>query len=398
MFALGWLAVELAARDGDQRLAPLYIGLIGLSRAVPSLTISLLAGAVVDRTDRRGLMLRTQGAGIVLTAALAALTIAGLVSVGMVMLFSFLLGVTTAFDGPARQSMLPRLVPPSDIMSAVGLQSMAAHGTGIIGPALGGLLIAPFGAGGPLLANAIGHLPVLIALWMLRPMPPAPEATARGVLRSMTEGLAYLLRDPVVRWVLIIGASASLFARPYLNLLPAFVAGHLALGPGALSLILSVTGVGALAGAMLVASVGRVRHRGRILMGAAVATGALVSILGAQRDLLGATIVSFFAGLAVLVLMGVVSTILQTTTPDHLLGRVMAIQVTLWMGLMPLGQLALGSIGSIVGVERAFVAGGAAAAGVALLAAVRGARLRDLEARPRPAPEVALGAAVSPAE
>ena len=378
LFGLGWLAVELAVRDGDSRLAPLYIGLIGLSRAAPALTFTLIAGAIVDRTDRRRLLLSTQAVTMTLTATLAIITIAGLANIAVVMLCSLLIGTSSSFDGPARQSLLPRLVPKHEIMSAVGLQSFAVHGTGIIGPALAGLLIGPIGAGGLLLLNAAGYIAVLVAIAAMPPMPPVADEARPSVLGSVRQGLAYVAKDPAMRWVFVIAVGTSLLARPYLQLLPAFVANHLALGPSALSLLLSVTGVGAVIGAGLVASIGRLRRRGRLLMAAAVVTGSLVSVMGLQTDLTGAAITTFLAGVSSLVAIGALSAILQTTAPENMLGRVMSVQTMTFMGGMPLGQLVLGAFGSIVGIERVYVVAGAAAVVVALAAVRWGGALRDL--------------------
>ena len=399
LFALGWLAVELAIRDGDSRLAPLYIGLIGLARAVPALSFALVAGAVVDRTDRRRLLLYTQAVTMTLTAILALLTIAGLANILLVIVFSLMIGTSNSFDGPARQSLLPRLVPRHELMSAVGLQSFAVHGTGIFGPALAGLLIGPIGAGGLLLLNAVGSVAVVVAIVAMPPMPPHSDAHRTSVLGSVREGLAYVASDPLTRWVFIIAAGTSILARPYLQLLPAFVANHLALGPSALSLLLSVTGVGAVIGATLIASIGRFRRRGRLLIVAGIVTGGLVSVMGLQTDLTGAAIVTFLAGISTLVVIGVMSTLIQTSTPDRMLGRVVSVQTMVFMGGMPLGQMLLGSFGSVAGIERVYVLAGVGAATVALITARWGGALRDLDRADVPTErEIAAVAPASAAE
>jgi len=380
MFGLGWLAVELAVDDGDVGRAPLYIGLVGLARAMPAIALALVAGAVVDRSDRRRVMLLSQGTSMALTAGLAVLAATGHASIGLVMLFTALIGLSTSFDGPARQSMLSIIVPPRDIMSAVGLQSVASHGTGIVGPAIAGILIGPVGVGGLLFANAFGYLPVMLAVRLMAPMPPVSKTASEGLVTDVREGLRYIAHDPVVRWTFVVGMSLSFLARPYLNLLPAFVANHLMMGPSSLSLLLTVNGVGALGGAIAVASVSAVARRGALLLGAATMTGACVIVLGLQNDLVGAAAAATVAGTSVLLYMGVQSTILQTTTPDALLGRVMSAQMIMWMGAMPLGQLVLGAIGSFVGIELVYVAGGAAATMVALLALRFAGPLRRLNA------------------
>jgi MFS family permease len=380
MFGLGWLAVQLAAADGSLERAPLFIGLIGLARATPALTLSLVAGAIVDRTDRRRVLLITQAISAGLTAVLAALTVAGVVTIGIVMALSALIGMSSAFDAPARQSMLQRLVPPAQMMNAIGLQSAVVHGTGVIGPALGGLLIGPIGVGGLLFANAVGYLPVMGAIILMAPMPAVAGAGERGVLRSVADGLQHVARDPILRPVFLVGVAVSLLARPYLQLLPAFVVNHLHLGAPELSLLLSVTGFGAMLGALAVASLGAVGRRGLLYLIAAVATSLLLAVLGAQSDVVSAAVVAFALAFAVLAFMSMSSTIMQTTTPERLLGRVMSVHTTLWMGVMPLGQLLLGAVASVIGVDQVYVGGGILTFVVSLGAVWRARALRDLRA------------------
>jgi MFS family permease len=387
--------VQLAAADGSLERAPLFIGLIGLARATPALTLSLVAGAIVDRTDRRRVLLVTQAISAGLTAVLAALTVAGVVTIGIVMLLSALIGMSSAFDAPARQSMLQRLVPPAQMMNAIGLQSAVVHGTGVIGPALGGLLIGPIGVGGLLFANAVGYLPVMGAIMLMAPMPAVAGAGERGVLRSVADGLQHVARDPILRPVFLVGVAVSLLARPYLQLLPAFVVNHLHLGAPELSLLLSVTGFGALLGSLAVASLGAVGRRGLLYLIAAVATSLLLAVLGAQSDVVSAAVVAFALAFAVLAFMSMSSTIMQTTTPERLLGRVMSVHATLWMGVMPLGQLLLGAVASVIGVDQVYVGGGILTFVVSLGAVWRARALRDLRAPvgAESAPRVAASAA-----
>ena len=392
MFGLGWLAVQLAVADGLPERAPLYIGLIGLSRAAPALTMSAVAGAVVDRTDRRRVMLLTQAVSALFTASLAALTIAGLVTIWIVMLLTVVIGFSASFDAPARQSMLHRLVPPAEIMNAIGLQSAVVHGTGIIGPALGGLLIVPIGVGGLFLANALGYVPVMVAVLLMGSMPAVAGAHERGVLRSVLDGLQYVARDPILRPVFLVGIVMSLLARPYLNLLPAFVANHLRLGAPELSLLLSITGLGAMLGALAVASLAAVARRGLLYLAAGIGTSALLAVLGLQSELAGTVTVAFALGFSVMAFMVMSSTIMQTTTPERLLGRVMALHAMLWMGVMPLGQMLLGTIATATGVGPVYVGGAVVTLTVGIGALWRAQRVRDLVApaleRPaaRPAP------------
>src|SRR5947208_3350618 len=143
VFALGILVIQLAARDGSPELAPLYLGLTGLARAIPGLGLTLIAGAVADRSDRRRLLLVTQGVMSINASLLALVTVLGSVTLWHVLVAAAVQSAAFAFDAPGRHSMLPRLVPPRAIASAVGLQSAAFNGAQVIGP-LAGALVGSF--------------------------------------------------------------------------------------------------------------------------------------------------------------------------------------------------------------------------------------------------------------
>ena len=392
-FGLGWLVVQLATRDGDGSRAALYIGFVGLCRAVPGLALGLVAGAYADRVERRRLMIIMQVVNMGLTALLAVVTLLDLVNLWLVLAISIATATAGVFDAPARQSALSRLVPPRDMMSAIGLQNLAAHGTGVIGPAIGGLLIGPFGVAGLFFGNAAGYLPIIGALMVMRSLPPIDSRRDLSVMRSVAEALRYVLHDPVIRWSFLIAGSTSLLARPYLNLLPAFVANALHRGPEVYSLLLSVTGVGAVIGALALAAAGRMEQRGLLMIGASAVTGALTFAVAFQRTTEGTAIVSFGLGITSLWVMGLLSTIVQTTVPERLIGRVGSLNVMLFMVVMPVGQLILGALGTAFSVELSFALGGALTTAVAAYAFWRVPSIRGLRASRASATAVAPAAA-----
>ncbi|MBM4420015.1 MAG: MFS transporter [Chloroflexi bacterium] len=378
MFALGWLMVEIAEREGDVTRAPFYIGLMGLARAVPAFALSLIGGAIADRLERRRIMIRASLAGTSLMTILALAVVTGHASVPVVLAVTLLLSVTAAFDGPARQSMMPRLIPPSDLVSAVGLQNMAVHGTAIVGPALGGLLILSLGVGGLLFLTAASYAPMVWLLSTLPVMPPVADAGTRSILRSVADGIVHVVHDPVLRWLFITHGVVALLSRPYLHLLPAFVATELRLGAPELSLLLTFTGVGAVSASLALASLGRFPRRGLIWTVASVATALLTTLFAKQTSFAPVVVVSLLLGFITLVFMGLSSTIIQTTTPPHLLGRVMSMMTLTVMGVTPVGQLVIGSLGSAYGLGSVLFLGGIVTVAVTLLAAVRGRAIRGL--------------------
>jgi MFS family permease len=377
-FGLGWLVVQLAIQDGVPNLAPFYLGLTGLARALPGLAFGLFGGVVADRADRRRLLVVTQSSAAISAAVLGALTIAGRINIVEIVLISALNSIIFSFDAPTRQAMVPRLVSDRELMSAIGLNSAAFNGATLVGPLIGGVLIIPFGVGGLMVLNAISYFAVVAALLVMRAQP-VDHGRRRSMLESIREGLSYIRHDPVLRWVVALSVATALLTRPYIQLLPA-EAQLLGVGAVELSWLLAASGAGALAGALVTASLGGWKHRGALLVSAALAHGTLLMLFGAQHSVVFVGLTSF----AVMVFLGMGNTLMQTRTPDALRGRVMSVNTMVFIGFMPLGQLVLGSIGTVAGINVAFLIGGMLVTAVALYAALRVTALRQAIATPRP--------------
>jgi predicted MFS family arabinose efflux permease len=382
-FGLGWLVVQLAIRDGAPHLAPFYLGLVGLARAVPGLAFGLFGGVVADRADRRRLLIITQTSAAIVAAILAVLTITDRINIVEVVLLSALNSIIFSFDAPTRQAMVPRLVSDKQLMSAIGLNSAAFNGATLIGPLLGGVLLIPFGVGGLMMINAITYLAIVGALLLMRPQHAVESTGNLTMLESIREGLSFIRSDPVLRWVVALSIGTAMLTRPYIQLLPA-EAQFLGVGALELSWLLAASGAGALAGALATASLGSWRRRGALLIGAAVAHGTLLVLFGTQHTVLGAMIFVGLTSLAVMVFLGMANTLMQTRTPDALRGRVMSVHTMVFMGFMPLGQMLLGSVGTFIGINNAFVVGGVIVALLASYAALRVSALRGAVATVRP--------------
>ncbi|MGH3131952.1 MAG: MFS transporter, partial [Gaiellaceae bacterium] len=323
-FGLGWLVVQLAIKDGAPQLAPFYLGLVGLARAVPGLAFGLFGGVVADRADRRRLLIITQTSASIVAAILAFLTITERINIVEVVLISALNSIIFSFDAPTRQAMVPRLVSDEKLMSAIGLNSAAFNGATLVGPLVGGVLIIPFGVGGLMLINAITYLAIVVALLLMRPQPAVESTRKLSMLELIREGLSFIRGDPVLRWVIALSIATAMLTRPYIQLLPA-EAQFLGVGALELSWLLAASGAGALAGALATASLGSWRRRGALLVGAAIAHGTLLILFGAQHTVVGAMVFVGLTSLAVMVFLGMANTLMQTRTPDALRGRVMSV-------------------------------------------------------------------------
>jgi predicted MFS family arabinose efflux permease len=195
------------------------------------------------------------------------------------------------------------------------------------------------------------------------------------MLASIREGLAYIRRDPVLRWVVVLSIATALFTRPYIQLLPA-EAQFLGVGALELSWLLAASGLGALGGALVTASLGGWKRRGAILVGSALGHGLLLAFFAEQHSVVGAMVFIGLTSFAVMMFLGMANTLMQTRTPDHLRGRAMSVHTMVFMGFMPLGQMLLGSLGTVAGINTAFLVGGIVVVLVSIFALVRGSALR----------------------
>ena len=207
-----------------------------------------------------------------------------------------------------------------------------------------------------MLVNAISYFAVVIALLLIAPQPPIISAAQRAsMLDSIREGVGYIRREPVLRWVVVLSIATALFTRPYIQLLPA-EAQILGVGAVELSFLLAASGVGALTGALATAALGSWQRRGALLVGASFFHGMLLTVFGAQHTLVGAMVFVGLTSFFVMVFLGMANTLMQTRTPDHLRGRAMSVHTMIFMGFMPLGQMLLGSVGAVLGINNAFAA------------------------------------------
>jgi len=374
MFALGWLVVQLAARQGNPQDAPVFLGLVGLARAVPALSLGLVGGAVADRLPRRSILMVTQTA-----AACVSLLLATLIAIDHVTLWATLSlaaasSAIWAFDIPTRQSLLPSLVAERDLMSAVGLTAAASNATQILGPVLGGVVIVATSLADvfSVVALAFGFCVVLL---LRVPTNAAVGGPRHSMARSVIEGLIFIRSNARIRWVLSLGAVVALLAWPYIFLLPAVALNDLHGDASTLSFLMAATGCGALVGSLSVANSGRILLRGWLLVSLEALVGLSLITFALQSQLVGALAAAFLIGAALVGFEGVANGVLQVAAPDRLRGRVLSARSLILTGVMPAGQLVLGAAASQVGsVDVVFLVSGAA---VVLIAATFATQIRS---------------------
>lgn len=347
----------------------LAVGMIGLAEVVPLIAFSILGGAWADRTDRRALVAWTQVAMMATSLALAAVTFAGAASLPAIYALTALASVFNAIDRPARSAMIPAMVAPGKIAAAMALRQVVFQVTQIVGPLVGGVLIAGVGIGW---AYVVDALTFLAALGALRWVPPAPPegAVEQGALEAVREGLRFSFRTPFVASIFVVDLVAMIFGMPR-AVFPALAERTFGGGAATLSLLYASVSAGALAGALTSGWVNSVRAQGAAVLVAVTVWGAAITLAGLSLFSLALTMTFLaVAGAADVVSAVFRGTMLQENTPDHLRGRVTAVNLMVVTGGPRLGDVEAGLAAALVGAPGSVVVGGVACLlGTAIVAA-----------------------------
>ncbi|MGE5262640.1 MAG: MFS transporter [Acidobacteriota bacterium] len=346
----GWLILQLTD-------SPLWLGLLGLSFALPMMTLPLVGGAVVDRVHRIRLLYFTQTGAMLVAFALAALTWLHLVNVWHLLTASFLVAVLLAFDNPARQALIPDLVPGSDLLNALSLNAATYNGAALLGPALAGVMLGPLGAAALFFLNGVSYVAVLFALFAMRNVRTHSGSRHASLAEAMTTGFAYAWRNRLILALLLLSALAAIFGRSYQNLLPIFARDIWHGGPEGYGLLLSAAGGGALVGAFGLAFIRQVHRQGLVLVVSGLLFSATLIAFAVSPGLGAGLVLLFISGISSTVFGTIITTFIQVATPNELRGRVMSLYAITLIGLPSLGALVSGAsaewLGGIQGAPRA---------------------------------------------
>ena len=344
----------------------LALGLVGLVRVVPIIAFSLLSGVAADAWDRRRLMLMTQAAAAAVAMVLATLTFGGLTIVWPIYLLTAIGSSVGAFDLPARQALVPTLVPREHLPNAIGLMTMIFQAASVAGPAAGGLVIAAAGVGWVYVVNAMSFAFVIVALLLMRDVPAGANAgqLAEGGARSdvslqaALEGLRFVFRSPLIRSTMLLDFFATFFSSA-MALLPIFAQDILRVGAEGFGWLYAAPAAGALITSIaLVPVVERIEHRGATLLWAVAGYGIATIVFGISR--------SFWVTFACLALTGATDTVSmvirnivrQLETPDRLRGRMTGVNMVFFLGGPQLGELEAGLVANWFGATVSVVTGG----------------------------------------
>ncbi len=368
---LGWLLYDLTGSS-------ILLGALNGLRVLPFLIASPIAGVAADRMDRRKLMIVTQYILMATAVGMGALVASGYLQIWHLFAFTLLTGIAWAFVDPVRQSVIPNLVPKSDLMNAVALNSAAFNLTKVIGPSLGGLLILWFGAGGNFFVQSAAYIGVLLSMYWIV-IPPTPgEARQSSAASNLKEGLLYVWSNSAVFALMTAALVPRVFAMPYQTLMPVFQKDVLGVGPEGLGLMLAAPGVGAMLSGLLLANMAdRIRHQGLVMLGSLVMLGVMMNVFSWSRSFPLALLSLVGVGVFQILYMATTHTMLQLIVPDRLRGRVMSLYA-LDRGLMPAGALIAGVSAHYIGAPATVSYMGITVILLALLVAWRAPIMRRL--------------------
>jgi MFS family permease len=355
--AILWHVALLTPDDRDG----LALGLVGLVRVAPIVVFSLASGVAADAFDRRKLMTWALVGGTLTAATLAFITFAGLESVWPLYLLTALTATASAAEAPARQALVPSLVPVEHLANALSLNTIMFHAAAVIGPTCAGLVIATFGIGWVYLSNSISFVAVIAALACMRDVrEERGGARAQVGLQSLMEGLRFVFGTPMIRSTMLLDFFATFFSSAT-ALLPIFAQSVLHVGAAGYGWLYAATSIGSLAASVvMVRRAATIERRGRVLVWAIVGYGLATIVFGLSQSFL-----LTFACLALVGAADTVSTVVrniirQLSTPDHLRGRMTSVNMIFFMGGPQLGELEAGIVAQFFGAPLAVVSGGAA--------------------------------------
>lgn len=387
--ALPWLVYRLTD-------SPVLLGVVGFVGQLPTFLLAPFAGVLIDHWNRYHILIATQVLAMIQAFILTFLFFAGAIEIWQIILLGIFLGVVNAFDMPARQALVVEMVDSrEDLGNAIALNSSMVNGARLLGPSIAGALIAATGEGICFLVNGISYFFVIASLLWMKLSPRAIKAQNTHVLRGLKEGLSYAFGFAPMRAIILLLGLVSLMGMPYTVLLPVFAKEVLHGGSHTFGFLMGASGIGALVGALYLASRKSVLGLGKVMPLSAALFGFGLVVFSLSRHFMLSLVFMFITGVGMMMQMASSNTILQTIVEDDKRGRVMSFYTVAFMGTAPFGSLLAGGLASRLGAPNTLIIGGISCI---LGAVIFTSKLSDLRKRIHPIyvklgiiPEVASG-------
>ncbi len=364
--AQGWLVYELTG-------SKILLGVVAAVGSTPMMLFSVWGGSVADRYSKRRIVLCTQVSMMVFAFLFAGLVWSGRIQPWHIMILAALGGCALAFDMPARQAFMVEMTSREDLINAISLNSSIVNGARVIGPSVAGLMMARVGIGMCFFLNGLSFVAVIAGLWLMRLPRFVPPPRNSSAWAHAAEGFSYVWHHGRMRTLLILFAVVGVFGWSYSVLMPAFARDVLKVGQARYGMLLGANGIGALLGALTVASVGAHMNRRVLVLGGLGFFSAMLLLLAWVQSYYTALVLLALAGWGMLLFFSTTNTLLQTSASDEMRGRVMGIWTLVFGGTTPLGGLEAGTLSHYLGVRWAVTIGAivCAAAGLVVWLIVR---------------------------
>jgi len=350
--ATSWLVYRLTGSE-------LLLGVVGFCGQIPTLILAPFTGVLVDRWDRHRILVWTQVLSMLQSLALAVLALAGIITVAEILVLQVAQGIINSFDTPARQAYVVEMIEDrTDLPNAIALNSSMVNASRIVGPSIGGILIAAFGEGWCFMLDAISYLAVIASLLMMTVVRAEREPRTTRAIEELRTGWEYVTRSHPIRIALLMLALVSIMGMPYTVLMPVIASAVLHGGAHTLGFLMTATGVGALLGALYLASRSSVLGLGRVIAMATATFGVGLCIFGLSHLLWLSLAILPIVGAGFMIQMASTNTVIQTIVDEKLRGRVMAFYTMAFLGTAPIGSLLAGVVAARIGASNTIIAGG----------------------------------------
>jgi len=332
--AQSWLVLEISK-------SPRMLGLDAFLGNIPIFLFSLVGGVVADRLSRRRLLLASQWVQLPCAFTLATLIATGVVRIWHSLTLSFIVGTAQSFGGPAYLALIPTLVEKEDLPNAIALNTIQFNLARVIGPVLGGLALTKFGAVWCFSLNGVSFIAVIISLLMLH-MTFKPQPSGASILSDMKQGFFFIRKQGAMEALIVLAFLMTALAIPMITFLPVFAKDVFHGGPSTFTTLLVFSGLGAIAGALLMAAMGNVRKKGRVALLMLMGMGGGMAGFALSKNLALSCILLFLSGVALMSAFTMISSLVQLITSHEMRGRVMSVYNVAFRGGMPFGNLATG--------------------------------------------------------
>ena len=350
--ATSWLVYRLTGSE-------LLLGVVGFCGQIPTLVLAPFTGVLVDRWDRHRILVWTQALSMLQSLALAVLALAGIITVSEILVLQVAQGMINSFDTPARQAFVVEMIEDrADLPNAIALNSSMVNASRIVGPSIGGILIAAFGEGWCFMLDAISYVAVIASLLMMTVVRTEREPRTTRAVDELRAGWDYVTHSHPIRIALLMLALVSIMGMPYTVLMPVIASAVLHGGAHTLGFLMTASGTGALLGALYLASRSSVLGLGSVIAIATAVFGGGLCVFGLSHVLWLSLAILPFIGAGFMIQMASTNTVIQTIVEERLRGRVMAFYTMAFLGTAPIGSLLAGVVAARIGASNTIIGGG----------------------------------------